>query len=133
MDKSVLRYDVLPPSCTHLSGALGSLLQPPAVGGPAVGSVAVVCDEEVVKEDVGGHGPELEPHGAERSHPERVQVLKERRVGDLPRLPDALRTETSSGQDPKTKTPDSHLRAAFLFVVFKVFTSFLEISQSKHS
>lgn len=88
------------PSCAHLSGALGSLLQAPAVGGPAISGVAVVGDEEVVKEDVGGHGPELQPQSAERRHPERVLVLEELGVGDLPRLPDALRTEAGSSQDP---------------------------------
>ncbi len=86
------------PSCTHLSGTLCSLLQAPAVCGPALSSVAVVGDEEVVKEDVRGHGPELEPNSAERSHLEWLQVLEERRVGDLPRLPDTLRTKTCFSQ-----------------------------------
>lgn len=75
---------------THLSSALRCLLQPPAVGGPALGRVAVVGDEEVVEEDVRGHRPELEPQGAERRHLERLQVLKVIRIGDLPRLPDPL-------------------------------------------
>lgn len=83
--------DEAPP--THLSGALCSFLQPPAVCSPALSCVAVIGDEEVVEEDVGGHGPELQPQSAERSHPERVEVLEEVRVGDLPRLPDALRTQ----------------------------------------
>lgn len=88
---------------THIGGALSGLLKPPAVGGPAIGGGAVVCDEEVVKEDVGGHGPELQPHGAERSHPERLKVLEERRVLDLPRLPHALE-ERNGGVTQKART-----------------------------
>lgn len=82
------------PPFTHLSGTFCSLFQPPAIIGPTLSGVAVVGDEEVVEEDVGGHGPELEPQGAEGSHLERLQILEERRVGDLPRLPDALTTQT---------------------------------------
>lgn len=94
-----------PDHWTHLSGSLRCLLQPPAVGCPALGGAALVGDEEVVKEDVGGHGPELEPHGAERSHPERVQVLKVGWVGDLPWLPDALETQRGQKRPSTAATP----------------------------
>lgn len=35
-------------------------------------------------------------------------VLEERRVGDLPRLPDALRTETCSGSETPLSPADRH-------------------------
>ena len=47
-------------------------------------------DNEVVKVDVRGHGPQLQAHSLERCHPERLQVLKIVRVIDLMRLPDSL-------------------------------------------
>lgn len=83
---------------SYLCGTFRSLLQPPAIWSPVVGSVAVVCDEEVVEEDVRGHGPELQAQGAEGAHPERLQVLKEGRVGDLPGLPHTLLNERQPEQ-----------------------------------
>lgn len=104
---------------THLSSALCRLLQAPAIVGPTVGRVAVICDQEVVKEDVRGHGPELQAHSAEWGHLKRLQVLKERWVGDLPGLPDALEqklglqlpppTEQSSFSDGSLRPDETYL------------------------
>ena len=77
----------------HLVGAGNQLLEPPAVRGPAVGHFLVGGDDEVVKVDVRSHGPQLQAHGPEGGHLERVQVLEEVRVRDLTRAPHTLRGE----------------------------------------
>jgi len=61
-----------------------------AAAGLPLQHVHQVGDEEVVEEDVGGHGPELQAHSAEGGHAEGMQVLEEVRVGNLAGLPHAL-------------------------------------------
>lgn len=75
---------------TDLVSAGHQFLQPPAVRGPAVGHLLVRGDNEVVKVDIRGHGPQLQAKSLERCHPERLQVLKIVRVIDFTWLPDSL-------------------------------------------
>lgn len=68
-------------------------LEAPAVRRPAVGHLLVGRDDEVVKVDVRGHGPQLQTESLERRHSERLEVLEVIWVLDLLRLPHALRRE----------------------------------------
>ena len=61
------------------------------VPGPGGGDVHVVGDEDVVKVDVAGHGPQLDPHGGDGGQAlERLGVVEVVGVGDATRLPLAL-------------------------------------------
>lgn len=84
---------MFPFALTDLVSAGHQFLQSPAVGGPAVSHLLVRGDDEVVEVDVGRHGPQLQAHGLDRRHPERLQVLKIFRVNDFTRLPDSLGTK----------------------------------------
>ncbi len=89
---------------SYLCGSLSCFLQTPAISRPSLGHITIRGDEEVVKEDIRGHGPELQTDGADWSHSERVQVLKEVRVRDLPGLPHSL-TNKQAIRRLQKKTP----------------------------
>lgn len=118
---------------SYLSGSLSCFLQTPAISCPSLGHITIRGDEEVVKEDIIGHGPELQTDGAEWSHTERVQVLKEVWVRDLPGLPHSLSDKQAIRRLQKKAPQSSELSTGALFKSILLKLSDSEITSNNRA
>lgn len=103
---------------TDLVSASHQLLKPPAVRRPAVGHLLVGGDNEIIKVDIRGHGPQLQAQSLDSCHCEGVQVLKKVWVVDLTWLPDALRRRRRREGTIRRSSADNDAMHHHIYIFF---------------